>query len=229
MDKKTEITASYLKMVSNKFDTETIFVLNLQSKGISSVGALNECSNVSLLDLTSNSLRDISQLSSLKTLQILKLGKNQISDISSLSGLDQLIHLDLSGNQIKSIKNLAPLKDLPNLNSLVLRTVDGKNNNPCCDEKDYREQVFQTLPKLNRLDGVKKTDKPFTDNVLPEQKKLNFALNIPTTYWYTKEYPKNETKANIVIDDKQLLSGMDDCKAMMKDIENKFKTLGVNF
>lgn len=228
MEKKTEVSQQFLKSYTNKFDAETIFILNLPNRSIASLGSIGDCINLIYLDVSQNQIKDISNLANCKQLQFLKLGKNSISDVSALSNLAGLIHLDLYGNQLKTVKSLAPLKDIKTLNSLVLKSPDEKFVNPCCEETNYRESVFGLLSQLNRLDGVNKKQKPLTDSKIPEQKKINFVLNIPTQYWYTKEYPKLEGKTSIQLDEGTLKNNMDTCKNMIRDVELKFKSLGIN-
>lgn len=60
--------------------------------------------------------------------------------------------------------------------------MNGSSKNPCCDESGYREEVLKLVPKIRRLDGVKKADKPFEDlgDIGGNVKKINFRLDVDT-------------------------------------------------
>lgn len=60
--------------------------------------------------------------------------------------------------------------------------MNGSSKNPCCDESEYREEVLKLVPKIRRLDGVKKADKPFEDlgDIGRNVKKINFKLDDDT-------------------------------------------------
>jgi len=229
MDKnkaETQVDTKFLKLYTNKFDVETIFTLNLQERNISSVGNIPDCSSLILLDLTQNNLRDISGFIKLSKIQVLKLGRNYLTNIDSLKNLTGLISLDLHGNQLKQ-KNLQVLAGLPALQTLYLQTLEQKFKNPVCDDKDYRKNTLQLLPQVKRLDGINKEQDFTFDAELPEIKKLEFKMDVPTQYWYTKEYPGVEFK-NVKVDDSGLKDSISSCNKMMKELEDKIKSLGVN-
>ncbi len=54
MEKDSKLTPLYLKTVSQKFDLNTIFNLDLSNSGITSIGSLCECANLLMLDLSNN-------------------------------------------------------------------------------------------------------------------------------------------------------------------------------
>lgn len=54
MEKDRKLTPLFLKTFTQKFDLNTIFLLDLSKKGIGNVGSLPECTNLLMLDLSHN-------------------------------------------------------------------------------------------------------------------------------------------------------------------------------
>lgn len=83
--------------------------------GISSLGGIEHCTNLTALDLRHNSISTITELGSLTKLKSLDLQYNQISNIGPLSPLRSLQTLHLQGNQIASISALQGIYSLVEL------------------------------------------------------------------------------------------------------------------
>jgi protein phosphatase 1 regulatory subunit 7 len=102
---ETKLTPLYLKTVSQKFDLETIFILNLKDKLINGgIGSLGECINIMNLNLSSNKITILTGIENLVNLRILDLSNNKLTTVESLKGCINLDNLDLSGNLIKDCK-----------------------------------------------------------------------------------------------------------------------------
>ena len=72
----------------------------------------------------------------------------------------KLRELYIRGNAISSLTQLQHLAKLPNLRVLWLQ------DNPCCNESNYRSTVLQMLPNLRRLDNIGKVKIQFVGSVI---------------------------------------------------------------
>ncbi|KAM9836359.1 acidic leucine-rich nuclear phosphoprotein 32 family member D-like [Aulostomus maculatus] len=112
-------------------------------------GITAEFSNLELLSLINVGLTSVADIPKLDKLKKLELSDNRISGGLEVLAerLVNLTHLNLSGNKFKDISTLEPLKKLPQLKSLDLFNCEVTNL------ADYRESIFNLLPKLTYLDG----------------------------------------------------------------------------
>ena len=218
-----QITSLFLKSFSNKFDLETIFILNLSNSSIVSLGALEECTNLLLLDLSSNGIKDLAPLQKLNKLQILKLGKNFITNIEPLKENTKLVQVDLHGNQIKSLKSLAVISGNKFLTTIYLQLLSGTFKNPCCDDNNYRETIFDIVKSLKRLDGVKKGMKFSIGELGKVKAQIKFEMKNTTDYWYTKDFPKVESSKPIKLDDHAVMKSINSVNDLIKKIESQLK------
>lgn len=74
--------------------------LNIQSKGITDISVLAQCTELEWLNLNNNNISDITPLSGLTSLKSLFLNHNNISNIQPLAGLKNLTTLQLQENPI---------------------------------------------------------------------------------------------------------------------------------
>ena len=222
------LSEGHLKVLTGKFDIETIFVLNLNNQLLSSLGSVGTCVNLVFLDLTQNKIKDLQPLSKLSSLQVAKFGKNFISTFEPMQNSIKLVHIDLHGNSIKGAKSLAVCKGMRNLSSIYLQTMDGQFKNPVCDDLGYRDKVFDTIPQLKRLDGVSKGKKIDFDVNLAQSKSLNFQMDKSNVVWYTKDYPelKQSAKNSATLDDTEAKKSLSSCSDLMKDLEKQLAKLG---
>ena len=79
MERQKNLTPLFLKTMTQKFDLQTIFLLDLSKMGIGSVGSLPECTNLMMLDLSRNNLLVITGLESLTNLKHINLSYNKIT------------------------------------------------------------------------------------------------------------------------------------------------------
>ncbi len=54
---------------------------------------------------------------------------------------------------IKGLEQLRAIKTCPNLKNLHLQTLSADQQNPICQLKDYRSNLFSEFPQLKRLDS----------------------------------------------------------------------------
>ena len=93
---ETKLTPLYLKTASQKFDLETIFIINLSNKTIQGgIGNLNECLNLMVLDLSKNRITMLSGIENLINLKVVDLSFNKLTSIDSLKGCVSLERVDL--------------------------------------------------------------------------------------------------------------------------------------
>ena len=221
------LSIPYLKCLSNKFDVETIFVLNISNQSLSGLGSIGECTNLMFLDITQNKIKDLTPISKLMKLQVIKMGKNFISAVDPLKDNMKMLHMDLHGNGIKGAKSFACCKNMTNLSSIYLQTLDGQYKNPICSEDGYRASLFETVPQLKRLDGVGKNKKFSFDGDVKQVGKLEFKADPSSVCWYTKEYPRIEpvSKVNPTLDDQAIQKSLSSCQDIIKNIEKQLSQL----
>jgi Leucine-rich repeat (LRR) protein len=87
---ETKLTPLYVKTAAQKFDFKTIFLLDIQRKGVTSIGAIPECINLVTLDLSRNNLSNISGLEKCIQLKVLNLSYNKLLSVSVLQSLSEL-------------------------------------------------------------------------------------------------------------------------------------------
>ena len=117
---ETKLTPLYLKTLAQKFDLETITILNISNKNVQgNIGSLGECKNIQYVDLSRNRITVLSGMESLKNLRVLNLSFNKLTSIDVLLGCEKLQKLELQGNLIKNLnvfEKMGPaMKDLVNL------------------------------------------------------------------------------------------------------------------
>ncbi|XP_078616011.1 uncharacterized protein LOC144884522 [Branchiostoma floridae x Branchiostoma japonicum] len=100
------------------------------------------------LQLMDDSLTDLHAVS-LPRCKYLNLSRNFLPSLKKLPRLPVVEHLYLEQNNISSLDGLDVLRKAP-LQSLHLRS------NPVSFTVNYRQRVFQILPNLKSLDGVKR-------------------------------------------------------------------------
>jgi len=101
--------------VLTKSDIESIRVLSLSNKKLSSLEGIENLINIEELYLDNNNIVEIDKLKELTKLKVLHLQRNFISDISPLQYLTELQELSLNGNRVLSLKALGGLINLRNL------------------------------------------------------------------------------------------------------------------
>tara|TARA_B110000285_G_scaffold87333_1_gene100075 strand:+ start:28 stop:492 length:465 start_codon:yes stop_codon:yes gene_type:complete len=152
-DKK--LTPLYLKTASEKFDLETIFILDLSDKNIQGgIGSLGECTNLMHINLSQNRITMLTGMDTCINLTIIDLSFNKLTSIDALKGCINLETLDLKGNLIKDLKpieRVAP--SLQKMQNIYLQGFTGENPNPCCLGGVYKPGMVKSFPKLSSLDG----------------------------------------------------------------------------
>jgi len=77
----TTIDENYLKTISDKFDTNSIFHLNLSHRNLLNIDKIKLLCNIEILDLSYNKITNIGIISSLQNLKIIDLSFNSIDHI----------------------------------------------------------------------------------------------------------------------------------------------------
>jgi hypothetical protein len=95
-----------------KSDLEALVELWADSKGISDLTGLEECSVLEGLFLRDNRVASLDPLSGLTDLRVLDLGENEIVDIGPITDLVALDHLWLEGNHISDVSPVVGLNAL---------------------------------------------------------------------------------------------------------------------
>ena len=87
MSRETKLTPLYLKTLSQKFDLETIFILNAKERNIQGgIDSLKDCSNLLNCDLSLNRITMISGIDQLQNLKILNISYNRLTNIEIIKG-----------------------------------------------------------------------------------------------------------------------------------------------
>jgi len=228
MDKKepkadTQITPLYLKTLCNKFEVETIFILNISNQSVSSLGNIDECINLMMLDASSNGIKDITPLQKLTKLQVLKLGKNFVTSIDPLKDMTKLVQVDMHGNQVKNMKSLSCLSQNKWLTTVYFQLLNGTFKSPICEETNYRETVFDVIKSLKRLDGMKKGEKCSTGELVRTKAELKYEIKNSTDYWYAKDYPKVEGPKAVKLEDGEVNKSIEAVNNLIKALEKQMK------
>jgi len=219
---KINVSDEYLKAVTGFFDLETIFDLELNQKGITSLGSLPKCISLVYLDLSQNKISNITEIDSLIELKFLDLSFNNISNITPLASLLKLRNVKLQGNNIDGpLPNC--LKNLKKLEQLTFKSINLEENpkinfsNPICSMDNYRDSVFAIFTNLKWLDnlakGMEEIDYNYKDD--EEDKIKNIDVN-------SFNFNFNE---QIKLDPQELISNeeMENSKKEIEDKYNEYK------
>lgn len=127
--------------------------LGLSTNAIEKIGpSLKDLKNLKILSLGRNAIRKLEQLD-IPQLEQLWISYNKIDKLSGLDKLKNLRILYMSNNLISSWQEIERLPNYcPELVDVLFINNPIYNNAP--SEQEYRLQMLQRLPKLNRLDGV---------------------------------------------------------------------------
>ena len=88
---ETKLTPLFLKTASEKFDLDTVFILNLKDRKIhGGIGSLPECTNLLQLDLSQNRITMLTGIDSLINLKIIDLSYNRLTSVDALKGCIKL-------------------------------------------------------------------------------------------------------------------------------------------
>lgn len=98
------------------------------------------------LNLWGSDIEDISCVASVPNLEVISFAVNKIKTLKPFSKLAYLRELYLRKNNISNIKEINHLRDCFSLKTLSL------NENPICDNPNYRQIVIKALPQLIKLD-----------------------------------------------------------------------------
>ncbi|XP_051894517.1 leucine-rich repeat-containing protein 46-like isoform X2 [Pristis pectinata] len=122
-----------------------LMTVRLDRENINTLGNFECMENVCSLYLQQNQIKKIENLELFHNLRFLTLAGNRIQKVENLKCLQKLGFLDLSNNQIEQLDP----GEFPE--RLIILNMSG---NGCTKQEEYREQVIQTLPALQQLDGI---------------------------------------------------------------------------
>ncbi|XP_056404240.1 leucine-rich repeat-containing protein 46 [Hyla sarda] len=131
-----------------------LHTVRLDREGITVLKNLEMVKEVKNLYLQENQIKKIENLDVLQNLRFLSLSWNRVEEIQNLRCLKNLQFLDISHNLIKNLD----ASELPP--SLLILDLTG---NPCTKATNYRQQVLETLPFLQKLDGETTRDSASND------------------------------------------------------------------
>jgi len=132
--------------IDNLWEFTFLTKLQLDNNIIEKIEGLDVLVNLIWLDLSFNNIEVIEGLTKLTRLEDLTLYNNRISKIENLDGLKCLHVFSIGNNEIKDIKDILYLRKFPNLKTLNI------NNNPVCNEENFKQYVAAFLPNLDFLD-----------------------------------------------------------------------------
>ncbi|XP_069809356.1 leucine-rich repeat-containing protein 46 isoform X2 [Dendropsophus ebraccatus] len=121
-----------------------LHTVRLDREGITVLKNLEMVKEVQSLYLQENQIKKIENLDVLKNLRFLSLSWNRVEEIQNLRGLTSLQFLDISHNLIKRLD----ASELPQ--SLLILDLTG---NSCTKAKEYKQQILEALPFIQKLDG----------------------------------------------------------------------------
>lgn len=237
------LSSAYLKALTNKFDLEVVFHLNLSNCKLKDIKPLEECKGLLLLNVSNNSISDLRPLSRLSKLVFLQGDTNFISDLAPLRGISSLTRLSLIGNQVKAPKDVVLLNGLKELRTLSFMTLIGEYPNPCCSDKTYRGSILKTLPGLQRLDGVPRSSsfgEVIEKGIQSEEKDSGAGNNLAKLLkgdgaaeeWFkgglgkeVEEWMRRKTTGNESNDEKAIENKVEECRKQQKEMEQKLKKL----
>lgn len=139
------LCAGEYKLEDIKEALTNLVAVRLDRENINVLGNFEHLENTSSLYLQQNQITKIEHLESLQNLRFLTMAGNRIQKVENLKCLQKLGFLDLSNNQIEQVDP----GEFPE--SLIILNMSG---NGCTKQDEYREQMIQTLPALQQLDGV---------------------------------------------------------------------------
>lgn len=87
---ENKLTPLYVKTAAQKFDFKTIFLLDLNKRSISAIGAVQECANLITLDISRNNLTNVNGLEKCVNIKILNLSYNKLLSVACLNTLNEL-------------------------------------------------------------------------------------------------------------------------------------------
>ena len=223
MERETKLTPNYIKTFAKKFDLNIIFLLNLSNKGIGAVGSLPQCTNLLMLDLSYNNVLMLNGMDTCICLTHINVSYNKISQLNPLKNCKELNTIMAQGNRIKDFKTIESLDGLKKLSSLYLQEFNGEGANPVCEDYNYANNIFTSLPELTLLDGQCKNQERLTSPQVEnwDDDVLNFISDDP---WYSHEINRPFNSSSDMrreIEDVEKVE--DSFKDLLDDCEKKLK------
>ncbi|CAK84638.1 unnamed protein product (macronuclear) [Paramecium tetraurelia] len=214
-----------IKTISNTFEINTIFDLDLSNQKIEKIDCLAECIQLVQLNLHNNSISDISPLNTLKYLSILNISNNQIAKLD-LVGLNSLQNLEAQGNLIQSVEAIKDLDSIETFTILYLQLPSGELKNPICDINNYRNQIFKAIKSLSRLDGYTREQQCLHSEVqYIEEINIKIEIQNKTDPWYAQQIPKVQKPTSVQLDDQELKQSVEETKRSLSNLEKKLALL----
>jgi internalin A len=157
---------------------ESISTLNLNGKGVQSLGPISVLAHLTSLSIADNSIADLEPLTQLKALTFLDMSGSGAGNVNALAPLTRLVRADLSDNGITDIRALSALALLTNL------TLDG---NKIADLAPL--QFLQALSMLSIARNELTGDKLEPLSALGGLTSLNLADNKIETFANLGSFP----------------------------------------
>lgn len=132
--------------VDNLWEFASLTKLQLDNNIIEKIEGLDVLVNLIWLDLSFNNIEVIEGLSKLVKLEDLTLYNNRITKIENLDKCKELHVFSIGNNDIKDIKDILYLRKFLKLKTLNI------NNNPVCQEENFKQYVAAFLPNIDFLD-----------------------------------------------------------------------------
>ena len=211
------LTKNMLKTISGKFTLDTIFKLDLPSQSLTSLSILEDCKNLVYLNIDNNMLLDLKGIEKFESLIYLTGDYNTITNIDGIANCKKLAHLSLIGNNLKTTVLLTELRNNVNFKSLFLMGYKGEGKNPCCEEANYRNIVFDAIKFVRRLDGYSKDVKKleFQEEIKNIKQNKIGDLKFNNDFWFTKEFPKVDQTKKEFEGEGGLKEGIKGCKELL--------------
>ena len=213
-----EVTPTFLKTLSNKFDIEIINILDISSFKLTNLGCICQCINLRYLDISNNDLNSLLGIESLTFLKRLHAANNAITSLDSLKKCHDLEFLDIQGNKIKNLENIYELSSLNNLSYLSLQEYNFTNPNPVCKIQNYRKSILDKLRYLISLDGHRRNWEVIALPETKEEENIKIEYN-SSQHWYSK-YPMNCDIAFSNVNN-CINKNVEDTRQYLKQVENK--------
>lgn len=219
------LTKNALKTISGKFTLDTVFKLDIPSQSLTSLSPLEECKNLVYLNIDNNMLLDLKGIEKFENLIYLTADFNTITSLDGIGNCKKLAHLSLIGNNLKSTVLLHDLRIITSLKSLFLMGYKGEGKNPCCEEANYRNTVFDIIKFLRRLDGYGKDVKKleFQEEVKNVKQTKIGDIKFNYDFWFAKEFPKIDQTKKEIENESSLRDGIKICKDLMEKCEKNLK------
>ena len=149
-------------------DSGRVVELNLSSRKITDISALDSLTALARLELQSNTITDISALAGLVNLTYLNLAHNTIADISALESLTKLTVLGLWNNAITDLSALAGMARLKGLylaqNTIAdIGALDSLTNLTVLELQDNVVTDISALGNLTKLETLNLQNNNITD------------------------------------------------------------------